>query len=84
MTSKQDEQQIKALMANNAMVEAVKRVMLPESETLDAIDDHLDDAEYGRRVRVFREVRKLISDRFATLARIASNNPQPEPQNEAR
>jgi hypothetical protein len=57
---------------------------VPENETLEQIDQTLDDAEYGRRVRVFNDVRKVITDRFATLTRIASSNPQPAPINEAR
>jgi hypothetical protein len=79
-----DKQQITAFMANPALVEAVKRVLVPESETLDDIDDTLDDEQYGRRVRVFKEVRKLVAARFATLTRIGSSNPQPAQQNEAR
>ena len=41
----QDRQQIKAFMANPAMLEAVKRVLAPENESLDQIDKTLDDAE---------------------------------------
>jgi hypothetical protein len=84
MISKEDQQQIKAFVANPAMVEAVRRVLLPERDVALEADLALDDAMYGRLVKARVIADTMLRDRFAELQRIASSNPQPAPKNEAR
>lgn len=75
--------QIRAFVANKAMFEAVCSVLQPAEEFgLGVVDQ--DDAEYGRSVRVWVGARDLIKARIAELKRLASTNPQPPTQNQAR
>ena len=84
MISKEDRAQIAIFIGNQPMMDAVKRVLLPEEPLATDLDPSRDDAEYGRAVKAWVGARKLITDRFAELGRIASSNPQPPQQNEAR
>lgn len=83
MTSKEDMQLIRAFVSNQPMFEAVMRVLQPSEEIAMGVP-HDDDAEYGRAVKAWVGARDLVRARIADLRRIASGNPQPAPQNEAR
>ena len=79
--------QIRAFIANQPMKDAVLAVLLDEeqgAESFNAIDRAIDDAEFGRKVKVWAETRALVRSRFEELARIASSNPQPASVNDAR
>jgi hypothetical protein len=79
--------QIRAFVANGPMKDAVLAVLLDEEQAADSfntIDRAIDDAEFGRKVKVWAEARALVRSRFDDLARIASSNPQAVPENQAR
>ena len=83
--SDDQQSQITAFIGNKEMTDAVLAILLPTEEDLAAdVSLELDDAEYGRAVKVWRQARHLIHERFAELQRLASRNPQPPPQNGAR
>jgi hypothetical protein len=85
--SQVQQDQIRAFVANGPMKDAVLAVLLDEEQGADSfgeIDRAIDDAEYGRKVKVWAETRALVRSRFEELARIASSNPQAVPENQAR
>lgn len=75
---------IRAFVENKAMFAAVCAVLLPEKDSVKDIDRAIDDAEYGRKVKVEIETRERIAERIADLERAASTNPQPAQTNHAR
>lgn len=85
MTTKEDREQIKSFVDNEAMFKAVERVLNPTDEELAMdVQTALDDAAFGRAVKAWVGARELVKTRLAELRRIASTNPQRQPQNEAR
>ena len=84
----QEKALIRAFVENKTMAAAVLKALLREQEAdndlATDISRAIDDAEYGRKVKVWIEARVLIERRFTDLKRIASGNPQPNVENEAR
>lgn len=79
--------QLRVFVANGPLKEAVLSVLLDDEDTansFDNIDRSIDDAEYGRKVKVWAETRTLVRSRFDEMSRIASSNPQPAFENQAR
>jgi hypothetical protein len=84
----QEKALIRAFVENEKMADAVLKAILREQEAdsdlATEISRAIDDAEYGRKVKVWIEARVLIERRFNDLKRIAAGNPQPNVANEAR
>ena len=82
--SKHQIDQIKAFIGNQPMVDAVLAVLTPERDEALETNIDLDDAQYGRLVKARVIATTILNERVVVLRRIASNNPQPAPKNEAR
>lgn len=76
--------QIRAFLANPAMVDAVQAALMPVEPFASGLDMQRDDAECGRAVKVWAEARALIQQRFNEMRKIAHTNPQPAPENGSR
>jgi hypothetical protein len=91
MTAEQ-RQLIKAFVENEPMFNAVRAVLLQgmlgekfaSENWVFAVDEKLDDAAFGNEVKVTRKALQWLDRGLNDMRRIASSNPQPSQQNEAR
>jgi hypothetical protein len=93
MISKEDQEQIRAFVANPIMFEAVRRVLLQgmlgdnfaTENWVFALDKKQSDSTYGKEVKVTAKALEWLNKCFIDLKRIgAVSNPQPDLPNGAR